>query len=232
MTTSYTYPNAIIYGIKCNETGEVYIGSTVRKLERRMDRHRCDATQYKTWVAADGKRPRLCCSIQIIDRGNYCVFQIESYPCNTKTELCLREGIIQMQYKSSMGALCINMCIAGAIARAGGKVEYFKQYNKQYYTDNADTIREQRKQYYTDNADTILEQKKQYYIENADTIREKKKQYRKDNTEKIAARIGVKHNCSVCGGIYTHGNKTHHFKTKVHQRAVQCNEQASAHHDS
>jgi hypothetical protein len=201
MNTTYTYPDALIYRIVCNETGEVYIGSTVGKLTDRMNKHRSDATQYNNWVLSGciGKRPRcFCCSIQILDRNNYTAVEIEPYPCNTKNELCLREGDIQIQYKNELGTLCVNMCIAGAFARAGGKVEYNKQ----------------------------------YYIDNGDTMREYNKQYRKDNSAKIAARDGVKHNCSLCGGRYIHKHRSQHFRTKVHQDAVQCDTQASAHHDS
>ena len=186
--TSHTYPDAIIYGIKCGETGEVYIGSTVKTLKQRMKSHAESATRYNA-----GKCPSRCCSIQILNRNNYTVFQIEPYPCNTKTELCLREGDIQIQYKNSIGTLCINKYIAGGYARAGGKDKY-------------------RKQRYIENVDTIRKQSKQYYIENVDTIR---------------ARMGVKHDCVVCGGRYTHGKRAKHFRTKKHQRA----DQASAHHD-
>ena len=61
-----------------------------------------------------------------------------------------------MQYKSSMGALCVNMCIAGALARAGGKVKYYKQYNE----DNLDTIRKQQKQYQQKHATKIAARNK------------------------------------------------------------------------
>jgi hypothetical protein len=187
--TSHTYPDAIIYGIKCGETGEVYIGSTIRTLKQRMKSHAESATRYNA-----GKCPSRCCSIQILNRDNYKYFEIEPYPCNTKPELCLREGDIQIQYKKEFGSLCINERVAGAHARAGGKDKY-------------------RKKRYIDNADKIRQQTKQYYIE---------------NSSKIAARDGVKHNCSLCGGIYTHGHRARHFRTQKHQRA----EQASAHHDS
>ena len=204
MNTTYTYPNAIIYRIVCNETGEVYIGSTVGGLTDRMDRHRSDAKRYNTWVTSGsvGKRPRpFCCSIQILNRNNYTVFQIEPYPCNTKTELCLREGDIQIQYKNSIGALCVNVRVAGGYARAGGEVIYRKQYFKQYNEENAEKIREQSKQYY------------------------------KKNTTKRLFREGVKHDCAVCAGRYTYSSKARHFRSQKHQRAMQCATQASAHHD-
>jgi hypothetical protein len=229
MTTTYTYPNAIIYGVVCNKTNEIYIGSTVRTLEQRMSLHRHGTRQYNNWVVSGciGKCPYRCCSIQILNRGNYKYFEIESYPCDTKTELYLREGNIQIQYKNEFGSLCINVCIAGAHARAGGRVEY----DKQRYIENVDTIRKQKKQYRIDNADTIREKKKQWYKNNADTILEKQKQYDANNATKIAMRMGVKHDCGVCGGRYTHGNRLHHIRTHKHQRAMQCATQASAHHD-
>jgi len=218
MTTSYKYPNALIYRIVCNETGEVYIGSTVGTLEQRMCVHRTGAKRYNTWVAngSVGKRPdgAHCCSLHILNRGNYEYFEIQPYPCNTKPELYLREGDIQIKYKKELGALCINICIAGAHARAGGKVEYNKQYNKQYYKNNAEKLREQSKQYYKENADTICEYTKQYNQKNA---------------TKIAARKKVKHDCAVCGAEYTHGHKARHFKSQMHQRAMQSD--ASAQHD-
>jgi hypothetical protein len=225
-TTTYTYPDAIIYGIKCDETKELYIGSTVGGLEQRMSVHRHGATVYNTWVTngSVGKRPNRCYSIQIMNRGNYTVVQIERCPCNTKTELCLREGDIQLEYKSSIGTLCINNNIAGAHARAGGIVEYDKQYQKQYQKHYAT-------QYRKDNLDTIREQKKQWYKANVDTIREQSKQYNQKNATKIAAREGVKHDCGVCGGRYTYTSKAKHFRTQKHQRAMQSDTQASAHHD-
>ena len=174
--TTHTYPNAIIYGIKCGETNELYIGSTVSTLVHRTSVHQTTANRYNKWVAngSVGKRPggSRCCSTQILNRNYYIVFQIEPYPCNTLSELCLREGELQMQYKSSIGVLCINKRVAGAVARAGSKVEYDKQYSQK-------------------------------------------------NATKRAIRNGVKHDCSVCGGKYRHGDRAQHFKTQKHQGAMQ-----------
>ena len=46
------------------------------------------------------------------------------------------------------------------------------------------------------------------------------KQYQAENTETIKARRKVKHNCDVCGGKYTLSNKSGHYKTKKHQKAI------------
>jgi phosphotransacetylase len=142
--------------------------------------------------------------------------------------------------------LCINRCIAGALARAGGRVKY----GKQKYTDNPEKYREQSKQYRKENAEKIkqyrkenAEKFKQYHKKHAEKYREQKKQYRKENAEKIkqyqqknatkiAARTKVKHDCGICGGKYTHTNKIHHIRTQMHQRAMQSDSQAVTHHDS
>jgi hypothetical protein len=60
----------------------------------------------------------------------------------------------------------------------GGRKEYEKCRNKEYYNDNKGI----KKEYYNDNKDIIARNRKE------------------------------KHECE-CGGKYTHGNKSQHFKT-------------------
>jgi DNA repair exonuclease SbcCD ATPase subunit len=62
--------------------------------------------------------------------------------------------------------------------------------------------------------------KKQYQSDNAEDIKAYKKQYYTKNSDKINARRSVKHNCDVCGGKYTLSNKSQHYKTKTHQKAI------------
>jgi hypothetical protein len=52
-----------IYEIRCNETGEVYIGKTTRTLNDRLLEH---------------KSHLRCCSKQIIERDNYYIKEIDS----------------------------------------------------------------------------------------------------------------------------------------------------------
>ena len=70
------YVNGKIYKIVCNETGEVYYGSTRVILKERIRKHRY----------SNGCRSR-----QIIDRNNYYYELIEDYSCNNKYELETRE---------------------------------------------------------------------------------------------------------------------------------------------
>jgi hypothetical protein len=71
------------------------------------------------------------------------------------------------------------------------------------------------KQYRIDNKEKIA----QYYIDNKEKISKQTAQYYIDNKEKIRARCAVKKECP-CGGRYTHGNKSQHMKSKMHQKYI------------
>jgi hypothetical protein len=69
------YKNGKIYKIVCNETNEVYYGSTIESLTDRIRKH----------------NDKSCRSRQIISRNNYYYKLIEDYSCNNKYELNTRE---------------------------------------------------------------------------------------------------------------------------------------------
>ena len=145
-----------IYSIRSYQTDEIYIGSTVNTLSRRMTGHRCD---YKTG--------RNRTSSEIIKYGDSYIELIELYPCNSKEELEREEG----KYIRSME--CINKCIPGRT-------------RKEYDKDNKDKISIQTKHHYQKNKEKIQQYQKQHYQDNADKIKEyridnkdKKKEYDK-----------------------------------------------------
>jgi len=71
------YKEGKIYKLKCKETFEVYIGSTVQLLCNRISSHVNNCNH--------------CVSKQIIERGNYEFELIENFPCDTARELHARE---------------------------------------------------------------------------------------------------------------------------------------------
>ena len=116
------YKNGKIYQLVCNETGEVYIGSTVQDLERRLSSHEVSAN---------------CCrSKQIIDRNNYYIEILETYPCNNEFELDRKEGEYQRAIE------CINYKIAGRTA-------------KEYYQDNKEKLVSSQHEYRQNNKEAI-----------------------------------------------------------------------------
>ena len=174
------YNKAFIYKITNGVLD--YYGSSADTYENRK----------KTHVAPSNK----CTSNKIINSGlPWSMDIIEWFPCSCTDELEDREAWYIANNE------CVNECLPGAIRRAGG----MQAYQKQYQSDNAETIKAYYKQYQSDNAETIKQQNKQYRAKNADKI----KQWQK-----------TKHNCDVCGGKYTLRNKSTHFKSKKHQKAI------------
>ena len=153
------YKNGKIYQLVCNETGEVYIGSTVQDLERRLSRHK----------ATDNN----CYSNQIINRGNYYIELLENYPCNNEFELNRKEGEYQRAIE------CINHDIAGRTPKewVQDNKEKLAKYHKEYQQDNKEVIATQKLEYYQANKETF----KEYYQNN----KEKHKEYNENNKEKL-----------------------------------------------
>jgi len=149
------YINGKIYKIVCNITDDVYIGSTIQTLKRRLKKH----------MAMD------CISKEIIKNGNYKIELIEDYPCNNKRELELRE-----QYYIDNNK-CINIKNAYTDRKEYNK-EYriknknkIKEYDKEYNIKNKD----KKKEYYIKNKNNIKEYKKEYdkefYIKNKNKVK-------------------------------------------------------------
>ncbi len=150
------YSKGVIYTIRNrNDDTKIYVGSTCQPLYKRFHQHKLSCKQEKLM--------NIKLYVEVAnDWSNWYIELYENYQCNNKNELCKREGeIIRL-----IGTL--NSRIEG-------------RDRKQYYIDNADTIKENKKQYNIDNADTI----KQYNIDNADKFKEQRKQYRINNADKV-----------------------------------------------
>jgi len=80
--------------------------------------------------------------------------------------------------------------------------EYMKKYGKEYREENADKMKAYHKKYSKINIDKLKENHKEYREENADKIKERKNK---------------KYSCE-CGGKYTYGHRSRHFKTENHKK--------------
>jgi hypothetical protein len=124
------YSNGKIYKIVCNITNECYIGSTCEPiLARRLAGH---VKSYKCWL--NGKYHYVT-SYKIIANGNYDIVLIELFPCDTKDQLHARES----HYTQTIQ--CVNKIKNQGLCNALGKIEYIKQYIKQYKVNNIDHIK-------------------------------------------------------------------------------------------
>ena len=94
-----------IYKIVSDSTDKIYIGSTVKSLEERLEEHEND---YELWFNKEFKSGYIS-SFEILKYGDYKIILIEEYPCSSYKELLKREGYYQLSSYSS----CVNILIAG-----------------------------------------------------------------------------------------------------------------------
>ncbi len=161
----------IIYKITCNETGEVYYGSTQKSLNKRMSNHKTNCKRWK-----EGKCG-LTTSYNIIDRGNYSYSLIETVECEDKRQLEARERFYIENNE------CINKVVIGRTQKEYREAnkETILEYQKEYYEANKD----KRKAYLEANKEAILEYQKEYNKEYREANKDKKKAYREANKDHI-----------------------------------------------
>ena len=162
MENNNNYQNGKIYKIVCNVTNEIYIGSTIQTLNKRLKNH---------------KYSKNCKSINIINRGDYEIILIKDYPCDSKWELEEEEGKYIRE----------NDCINRKIPHRTNEEwkEHQKEYHKEYYENNKEKNKEKKKEYYENNKEKKKIKMKEYYENNKDKIKEYYKKYYQENKKSI-----------------------------------------------
>ena len=184
---SEDYKNGRIYCIRNTIDDDIYIGSTIQPLSKRMSVHR-EAAKSETC-----KHSIFYSKVNELGIENFYIELIENYPCESVEQLRKREGY----YIREMATL--NYQIAGRT-----KKEYMKEYAEQ----RKEVIKEYQKEY-----------KKEWYEANKDKTKEYNKEYYGANKDKLNGKI-----ICACGGKHSLLNKSHHEKTKKHQKFIQqCN---------
>jgi hypothetical protein len=197
------YGNGKIYSIRSNRTDDVYIGSTTQPLHKRLYSHR---SHYKYWK--NGK-VKYMTSFKILEYDDAYIELVEEFPCKNKMELNRREGQLIRENENA-----VNKLIAGRTRKE------YREDNKdkmsKYREDNRDKINEKQREYIEENRDEINEKNREYYQDNKDEIKERRRQRYQENKDKL----NEKFDC-VCGGKYTHNNKSRHLKSKKHQLYIE-----------
>ena len=85
------YQNGKIYMIMTENSNEIYIGSTVQTLKRRLAQHEC---KYRKGVYRSSQ--------EILKQGNYKIVLIKDFACNSLIELELEET----KYQKDL--VCVN----------------------------------------------------------------------------------------------------------------------------
>ena len=179
------------------ESGDVYVGSTAKKLlSQRMSSHR---SGYKRWKA--GAKYNLSSFILFEKYGveNCQIVLLELVNVNIKDELIAREK----HYIQTME--CVNRNVAGRT-----KLEYYRETREvssikkaEYYQKNKEIIGKKKavyrqgnkesisikgSEFYQNNKEVILKRVATYTEKNKEDIAKKNAEYRKNNRELLAKR--------------------------------------------
>jgi hypothetical protein len=209
------YQRGKIYKIVDNTNNNIYIGSTTEPtLARRLAKH---VGNYKFYKKGGHK---FMTSFNILENNDYNIILIESYPCNSRDELYSRESYWTNQYD------CVNKIKNQGKFLELGQSEYNKEYykdnnekikenQKDYYKENIGKIKDYQKDYYKENIGKIKDYKKDYYHKNAEKFKENRKDYYNENAERIKEN-GNKICLCECGRTYTQAHKSSHCKSMKH----------------
>ena len=158
-----TYEKCLIYSIECLTTGDIYIGSTKLKLNKRLNAHK--------------SKNNKCVSKEIIERDNYKMNVLEELSCENQKQLLIKER--EYVEKNS----CINKQIPTNLFNGESQKRYKENHKElvrerqKIYDSNRDKekVKEQCKKYYEKNKEKCSDYKKKWYLENRERILQKLK---------------------------------------------------------
>ena len=152
------YNNSKIYKIVCNNTGLIYYGSTVQKLQQRLNEHkRC----YKLRNENSNQT-----SFKIIEGGNFEIILVEEVSCENRHQLESKERYYIENNE------CVNKNIPTLT-------------KKEYYNLHKEVILKKNKEYYESHKEEHKQKSNKYNEINKEKIKEQHKIYRETNKEKI-----------------------------------------------
>ena len=174
------FSKAKIYKLVSNKSSDVYIGSCIIELSKRLSNHKSKSNE--------------CVSKSMfINDAIISIVLIEDYPCENKNQLKARE----LHYITTLQCINKNKPFVCDIQIINGdnkewkkqysieNAEQIKQYQQQYQLENVEHIKQQKKQYNIVHAEEIKQQQKQYILEHKEKKKQRDKQYRLEHKEEI-----------------------------------------------
>ena len=190
-----------IYKVCNTIDDDIYIGSTIETLGRRMTKHRYNAKQ--------GNDKTL---LQLQEKGveNLYIELIEEYPCSNKQELRAREGYWQRQLNN------INKRIEDRTSKEWYQDvkhdEEFKQKRQEYRDAHKEQILHNEKIYRQENKDKIKEWRQSEHGKTClKNWREKNKEHVQEINRRSKSQIIP---CDKCGCEMQRGSLHKHKQTK------------------
>lgn len=210
------YQHGKIYRIiSDNLPNRVYIGSTCKRtVAQRLAEH---VWAYHSFLRG---KSRNTSSSELIAAGNYHIFLIELFPCNSRDELLARERF----HIEANRDTCVN--IAKPIITED---EQFEQ-RKQYYEDHKEEILLQCKQYYEAHKEHIDKRNKEYNEAHKEEVAEYQKRWHEEHKETQNAAMKARYEATkevfnahrrekiicTCGEQISRGSMSQHVKSKRH----------------
>jgi hypothetical protein len=191
------YVNGKIYKLSSPSTEDVYIGSTYQSLRSRFTSHKMD---YNLYVSQ--KREYLS-SFEIVKYNDCIIELVESYPCDNKDELRMREDYYIKLYPNAVN---IHAAYQSPEDRKKYQNDYSNNYNKPYLENNKDKISKQRKQKITCNICGVVHTKGTH-------ARHMKS---KEHLDAIKPDYTIEMDCAICGIRYKISDYEKHIQSYDH----------------
>jgi hypothetical protein len=124
----------------------------------------CHKQDYKRFL--EKKSKKFYTAFKVIDGGNFEIILVEEYPSDNKAQLEQRERFYIENNE------CVNKMIP-------------TRTDKEYYSKNAEKIKEYSRKRYRENSENIREKGREYDRLRRDNRREYKREYDRENKDKI-----------------------------------------------
>ena len=202
------YSKGKIYKILNSIDDEIYVGSTIEALSRRMTKHRC--------LANTNPYNKLYKHMIDIGIDKFYIELVENYPCNDVYELIAREGY----YIRENGTL--NKNVAGRTRKEymEDNYDHLKEVSKIWHENNKEHMKERNKSYYENHKEHIKQATHKYNEEHKEWKLEYDRLYRLANKETIKEAKQIRMVCE-CGCDILKAVKARHYRTKRHQQFME-----------
>lgn len=176
-----------IYKIVCDETGDVYYGSTtLPTVEGRLKQH-----EDNYFSMLKGNYPKIPV-FNIIELGSYHIELVKDFPCETIFELEREEGNIILANE------CINVNVPGRTEeekkvkkastdktyKEGPKREEILEKKREYHKNHKEAIAQKNKTFRANHPEKIKAMKAASYLRNKEHILEKNAKWKAENRER------------------------------------------------
>ena len=200
---------------------ETYVGHTTNF----KDRFKCHKSRTKIGHSySEFKLYKYIRDNGGFNKDNFIMEEIEKFPCENKTQACIREQYWFVFFGSTLNSQrsyttkeqrAADLKKHGSINYQKNKEAYDKR-SKIYHETNKEAIAKQRKIHREKNKEAIAKYQKIYREKNKEAIAKQKKIYEEKNKEATSLRKKEIVQCNICGDFLARSGIT------KHKRSIKC----------